>query len=188
MPDLYDEEQSRFLKGGIIMKNLMKLDPFRMIGRWDPFEDLRRMQREMDRVFDRFLGGEPLTVEGHGFWVPSIESYTKDGNLVYRCELPGIDPKDLDVSVTDREIVIKGERKESKDTKKENYLSREITYGAFERHFVLPESAKIDDLKAKFSNGILEITVPAPATAKARKVEIETGKQLEGETAVKKAA
>lgn len=169
------------------MKSLMKLDPFRVISRWDPFEDIRRMQREMDRVFDRFLGGEAMTVE-HGFWVPSIESYTKDGNLVYRCELPGIDPKDLDVSVTDREIVIKGERNESKEAKRENYLSREIAYGAFERHFALPEGAKIDDLKAKFSNGILEITVPAPAIAKARKVEIETTKQVEGKTTVKKAA
>lgn len=170
------------------MKNLMKLDPFRMISRWDPFEDLRRMQREMDRVFERFLGGETLPVEGHGFWVPSIESYTKDGSLVYRCELPGIDPKDLDVSVTEGEIVIKGERKESKEAKKENYLSREISYGAFERHFALPEGARIDEVKAKFSNGILEIVVPAPATTKARKVEIETTKQPEGETTVKKAA
>lgn len=170
------------------MKSLMKFDPFSMINRWDPFEDLRRMQREMDRVFDRFLGGETMIVEGHGFWVPSIESYTKDGNLIYRCELPGIDPKDLDVSVTEREIVIKGERKETKEAKKENYLSREIAYGTFERHFALPESARTDDVKAKFSNGILEITVPAPASAKARKVEIETTKQLEGETTVKKAA
>jgi len=170
------------------MKSLMKFDPFRMINRWDPFEDLRRMQREMDRVFDRFLGGETMNVEGHGFWVPSVESYTKDGSLVYRCELPGIDLKDLEVSVTDREVVIKGERKESKETKKENYLSREIAYGTFERHFALPEAARTEDVKAKFSNGILEIIMPAPATAKARKVEIETAKQHEGETPVKKAA
>lgn len=170
------------------MKSLMRMDPFRMISRWDPFADLRRMQREMDRLFDRFLGDETVSVKEGGFWMPSAESYTKDGTLVYRCELPGIEAKDLDVSVSEREIVIKGERKESKDTKKEDYLSREITYGSFERHFALPEGVKTDELKAKFSNGILEITVPAPSVTKARKVEIETGKLLEGETAVKKAA
>ncbi len=170
------------------MKSLMRIDPFKMIRRWDPFDDLRTMQREMDRLFDRFLGGEAVTVHSPGLWMPSIESYTKDGHIVYRCELPGVDPKDLEVSVTDREIIIKGERKASKDTKEENYLYREISYGSFERRFVLPEGARIDDLKAKFNNGILEITVPAPSAAKPRKVEIEAGKQVEGETAVKKAA
>jgi HSP20 family protein len=170
------------------MKSLMRPDPFRMIRRWDPFEDLRRMQREMDRLFDRFLGGEIVTVESPGLWMPAIESYTKDGQVVYRCELPGVEPKDLDVSVTDRELIIRGERKASKDAKDENYLYREISYGAFERRFTLPEGAKIDDLKAKFSNGILEVSVPAPAVSKARKVEIETAKQLEGGPEVKKAA
>ncbi len=170
------------------MKSLMRIDPFRMIRRWDPFDDFRVMQREMDRLFDRLLGGETGTVLQHGLWVPSIESYTKDGHLVYRCELPGIDPKDLEVSITGRELIIKGERKAAKDAKEENYLFREISYGAFERRFELPEGCKTDELKAKFVNGILEITVPAPAVEKGRKVEIETAKQIETEPAVKKAA
>jgi HSP20 family protein len=155
-----------------------------MISKWDPFEDLRRMQRDMDRLFDRFLGDETLT----GIWMPSIESYYKDGHLVFKAEIPGVDQKDLDVSVTDRELVIKGERKVSKDAKEENYIHREIAYGSFERRFTLPEGVKTDELKAKFSNGILEITVPAPAVPKARKVEIETRevKAIEGEA--KKAA
>mgnify|MGYP003428624069 CR=1 FL=1 len=75
-----------------------------------------------------------------------------------------------------------------KDAKEENYIHREIAYGSFERRFTLPEGVKTDELKAKFSNGILEITVPAPAVPKARKVEIETRevKAIEGEA--KKAA
>jgi HSP20 family protein len=170
------------------MKSLMRLDPFRMISKWDPFEDLRRMQRDMDRLFDRFLGDETMTVARPGIWMPSIESYYKDGHLVFKAEIPGVDQKDLDVSVTDRELVIKGERKVSKDAKEENYIHREIAYGSFERRFTLPEGVKTDELKAKFSNGILEITVPAPAVPKARKVEIETreAKAIEGEA--KKAA
>jgi len=171
------------------MKNLMRLDPFRTIGRWDPFEELRTMQREMDRVFDRFFGTE-VEGEGRALWMPSVESYTKDNKLVFKAELPGVDPKNLDVTITDRELVIKGERKAEKDTKEENYVYREINYGSFERRFVLPEGVKTDELKAKFSNGILEITVPAPTIGKARKIEIEAPKEEKKliETEAKKAA
>jgi HSP20 family protein len=174
------------------MKSLARwgLDPFRMMKKWDPSEELRTIQHEMDRLFDRFLGGE-VSGERTALWMPSVESYTKDGKLIFKAELPGVDPKDLDVSINDnRELVIKGERKAEKSAKEENYLYREIAYGQFERHFVLPEGVMTEDLRAKFSNGILEISVPAPTIAKARKVEIETAKEekkvIEGEA--KKAA
>ena len=171
------------------MKNLMRWDPFRTMRRWDPFEEIRSMQHDMDRLFDRFLG-RGSTDEGPAFWMPSVESYTKDNRLVFKTELPGVDPKDLDVSVTDRELVIRGERKAEKDTKEENYLYREINYGSFERRFLLPEGVKTEELKAKFANGILEITVPAPAIAKGRKIEIEAPKEEKKqiETEAKKAA
>ncbi len=157
------------------MKNLTRWDPFRAMSRWDPFDELRSMQREMDRLFDRFVAPESATERMH--WMPSVESYTKDNKLVFKAELPGVDPKDLDVSVTDRELVIKGERKAEKETKEENYLYHEINYGSFERHFELPEGVKTEDLKAKFTNGILEITVPVPAITRARKIEIEAPKE-----------
>jgi HSP20 family protein len=176
-------------KGGIIMKSLTRWDPFRMMRRWDPFEELRLMQHEMDRLFGRFLGGEALS-ERKTLWMPSVESYIKDNKLVFKAELPGVDPKNLDVSITDRDLIIKGERKAEKDTKEENYTYQEISYGSFERHFVLPEGVKTDELKAKFSNGLLEITVPAPAIAKARKIEVEAPKEEKKliETEAKKAA
>ena len=159
------------------MKSLTRWDPFRMMKHWDPIDELRSMQHEMDRLFDRFVGGE-VAGERTGLWMPSVESYTKDGQLIFKAELPGIDPKDLDVSINDnRELVIKGERKAEKSAKEENYLYREISYGHFERHFVLPEGVKTENLKAKFTNGILEIAVPAPTITKARKVEIETEKE-----------
>lgn len=169
------------------MKSLIRWDPFKIMGRWDPFDELRRMQREMDRLFERVLGSETLSGERIG-WLPAVESFTKDGELVFRVELPGVDPKDLDVRVTDRELIIKGERKAEKEAKEENYLYKEISYGAFERRFMLPEGVRTEDLKAKFINGILEITVPAPAIPKARKVEIETKETKQIEADVKKVA
>ena len=169
------------------MKSLMRLDPFRLMRKMDPFEELREMQLDMDRIFERFLGRDISVAERRSTaWMPRVENFTKDNNMVFRCELPGIDPKDLEVTVTDRGLTIKGERKTEKGTKEEDYLYREIAYGAFERHFELPEGVKTDQLKAKFLNGILEITVPAPAIAKARKIEIEAKPSEEKE--VKKIA
>jgi len=171
------------------MKSLIRWDPFHMMRRGDPFEELHSLQRDMDRLFDRFWGTEVHT-DRTMLLMPSVESYMKDNKLVFKAELPGVDPKDIDVSITDRELIIKGERKAEKGTKEENYVYQEIAYGSFERRFVLPEGVKTEELKAKFSNGILEITVPAPTIAKARKIEVEAPKEEKKliETEAKKAA
>ncbi len=172
------------------MKSLMRWDPFRMMRSFDPFDELRSMQKEMDRLFERFLGSETAREGETGLWMPTVESFTRDGRLVIRAELPGIEAKDLDVSVTEHELVIKGERKAEKDEKTKDYAYSEISYGSFVRRFPLPGGAKADELKADFTNGLLEITVPVPTAAKARKIEIGTrdvGK-IEAEPKVKKAA
>jgi HSP20 family protein len=172
------------------MKSLMRWDPFHLMGRGDPFDEFRSMQREMDRLFSRVLGVGISRGQTSDLLMPAVESYTKDGQLIFRTELPGVDPRDLDVSITDRELVIKGERKQEKDAKETDYAYREISYGSFERHFALPEGVKTEALKATFNNGILEVSVPAPANPTARKIEIETAKgsaQISNETA-KKAA
>ncbi len=135
-------------------------------------DELRTMQRDMDRLFGRFLGAERTgEVERFGLWMPSIESYTKEGKLFIKAELPGVDPKDLDVTITDRELVITGERKAEKDEKEKDYSYREISYGSFERRFLIPEGVKTDDLEATFINGILEVSLPVPEVPKARKLE-----------------
>src|SRR5512140_3797218 len=100
------------------MKSLIRLDPFRALRSWDPIDEIRTMQHDMDRLFNRFLG-VGRSGEHAGPWMPSVENYTKDGKIVFKVELPGVDAKDLDVSITERELVIKGERKEEKDAKEE---------------------------------------------------------------------
>jgi HSP20 family protein len=179
-------------RGGINMaRSLIRWDPFNVMRRRDPFSELRELQYDMDRLFDQFLGKEISSADlGHGAWMPSVETYKKGNDLVFRCELPGIDSKDVDVSYDENthQLVIKGARKTDKDIKEEDYLYKEFAYGCFERRFTLPEGVKTDQLKAKCNNGILEITVPAPAVSKAKKIEIETPKAVEGEVAMKKAA
>jgi HSP20 family protein len=174
------------------MKSLTRWDPFGIMGKWDPFDELKNLQHRMDGLFDRFLSGRAIEGGGDiGAWMPTIESFTKDGKLTVRAEVPGVEAKDLDVSVSERELVIKGERRTEKDEKEKEYAYREINYGSFERHLPLPVGAKTEDLKAKFSNGVLEIVVPVPELPKAKKVLIETKaeKQIEsGPSTVKKAA
>ena len=99
------------------MKSLIRLYPFRAMRRWDPFSELRDMQHDMDRLFDRFLGRDITDSEtGFGAWMPSVESYTKGNDLVFKCELPGVDPKDVDVTLDEhaRQLIIKGEREDGK--------------------------------------------------------------------------
>jgi HSP20 family protein len=174
------------------MKSLTRWDPFRLMRGWDPFNELREVQYELDKLFDRFGRDISGTDTSFGTWMPSVESYMKGNNLIFKCELPGVDPKEVDVTIDEnaRQLIIKGERKTEKDTKQEDYIHKELVYGTFERRFTLPEGVKTDQVKAKFANGILEISVPAPAiSAKAKKIEIETPKMIEGEKAdVKKAA
>ncbi len=157
---------------------------------WDPMREIRRMQFDMDRLFGMLIGSElPLTTMTFGEWTPAVESYRSGDGLVFKCQLPGIDPKDVDVTYDEStgQLVIKGERKAEKETKEEEYLLRELEYGTFERRFTLPEGVKTDQLKAKFDKGILEITVPAPVLPKAKKIQIEHV-PIEGEKAGKKAA
>lgn len=170
------------------MKSLIPWDPFRMMRSRDPFDELRSMQHEMDTLFNRFLGtGERMFSP----WHPAVESYVKEGKLILKAELPGVDPKELEVSVTEDELVIKGERKSEKDEKEKDYSYKEISYGSFERRFTLPTGAKLDDVKASFTNGVLEISIPVPELPKARKIEIEAKqdvKRIETKPEMKKAA
>jgi HSP20 family protein len=178
-------------KEGSNMKSLMRWDPFDVMMRWDPFEELKNMQHEMDRVFGRFLGRRPGSeLSETRVWTPTIESSIKEGKMTIKAELPGIEAKDLDLTISDRELVIKGERKSEKGAEEKDYTYTEISYGSFERHLLLPEGAKTESLKAKFSNGVLEIEVPVPSLPKVKKVPIETKdiKQIETEPKVKKAA
>jgi len=175
------------------MKSLVRWNPFGTLQRWDPLDELRGMQHEMDRLFDRLgMGRDVTAAETFNAWVPSVESYMKGSDLIVKCELPGIDPKAVEITLdeTARQLIIKGERKTEKDTKEEDYIHREMSYGSFERRFTLPEGVKADQVKAKFANGILEVSLPVPKIVpKAKKIEIETPKMIEGEKAdVKKAA
>jgi len=108
------------------------------------------------------------------------EVFSKDDKLVYRVALPGVDQKDIDLSVEDNVVTIKAERKEPHDVKEKDWHAKGFSYGRFEQSWTLPKGAKAADVSAELKNGVLEIHVPKEAPPIAKKVEI---KQLEASKA-----
>lgn len=128
------------------------------IMRWDPFGEILRMQREMDRIFSRFGLTESGAVQTT--WMPRINVRQTGDDLTVHVELAGVKPEDVDVEVTDGVLTIKGERKAEEEREGEGWLVRESSYGAFERSIVLPEGVDPASIKAELKDGILEVHVP----------------------------
>jgi HSP20 family protein len=134
--------------------------------------------RELDDLLGRFLGyaGGPVPYRAETepvTWWPAVESYAKDGDLHVRVALPGVDPKDVEVTVSDEYLVIRGERKGRTEEKDGGRHVREFAYGSFERTLALPEGIDPGKVQAKFANGMLDLTMPAPVAVVPKKVEIQ---------------
>ena len=97
----------------------------------------------------------------------------EDGTYVIQLALPGVDPKDVKVSVMDNVLTVKGERKADHDTAGKDYFVREVAYGAFQRDFTLPEGVNDAQVEAKYARGMLEVRVPAPQAATPRTIEVK---------------
>lgn len=114
----------------------------------------------------------PLASETAAEWVPAIDVSENENEYKVRAELPGLDKKDIDISLTDGILTIKGEKKEEKNTEKENYHFRETRFGSFTRSLRLPDDASVDNVDATFANGVLNITVPKTEASKPRKINV----------------
>ena len=139
---------------------------------WRPFGELGSLRREMDRLWDSFFGERPLARAWEREWAPSLDvSETKD-NFVVKAEVPGIDAKDIDISLTGDVLTIKGEKKQEKEEKEEDYHLVERSYGAFSRSIRLPAEVESTKIRASYKNGILRVTLPKSEKVKAKEVRI----------------
>jgi len=143
------------------------------ITRWEPFREMARMQDELNRLFDDRLWRRRGQEEelGAGF-LPPVDVYEDQESLVLTTELPGIEPKAVDVRVEDGVLTLRGERKMEKEDKKENYLRVERSYGSFTRSFTLPSTVDPDKVKAEFKNGLLRIAIPKREESKPRTIKV----------------
>ncbi|MFH5886329.1 Hsp20/alpha crystallin family protein [Halalkalibaculum sp. DA3122] len=138
-----------------------------------PIEELRR---EMDHLFDEMV---PFSwkrqAEGNGFdvWAPNTDMVEKEGEYIIRVDLPGIPREDVNISFKDNRLTISGERKREEKEEKENYMRQERYYGNFVRSFTLPNTVSEDDIKARYSDGVLTINVKKTEESKPKTVKIE---------------
>jgi HSP20 family protein len=138
-----------------------------------PFAMLQRFADEMDRFFEDFGGGRR-----GGFsraWVPDVEAFQRNNELVIRADLPGLKKDEVSVEVTDNAVVLHGERRQEHEEDREGLYRSERVYGSFYRAIPLPEGAMTDQAKANFRDGVLEITMPAPPQSRGRRLEIVEG-------------
>jgi HSP20 family protein len=147
------------------MNALVRRRLFRPEPRW-AVRDFGDLHRDIDSLFATvFGGGAPETASD---WTPHVESWTKDDTVHVRVDLPGIDPKAVDVSVEDDVLTRRGERKSEHD----DAAYHEVRYGRFERRLRVPEGTDPAAIKATYANGVLEITIPVPKP-ETRKLKID---------------
>jgi HSP20 family protein len=142
---------------------------------WRPFGELSSLRREMDRLWENFFGERLLTRMWEREWAPSLDVSESKDNFVVKAEVPGIDAKDIDISLTGDVLTIRGEKKQEKEEREEDYHLVETSYGSFSRSVRLPAEVESNKIKASYKNGILNITLPKSEKVKAKEVKIKVG-------------
>jgi HSP20 family protein len=150
------------------------------IVRWEPFRDLVSIQDRMNRIFDDAFrgtrtGGEDDWALG-GTWAPAVDIFEQDGSIVLKAELPGVDPKDVDVRVENNVLTLRGERKFESEVKREQYHRVERAYGSFSRSFTLPNVVDTEHIKAEYKDGVLRVNLPQKEEAKPKQISIAVTK------------
>ena len=143
-----------------------------------PFGMMRRFTDEMDRMFEDFgFPGMGRWNRGGGMerFSPQVDLFERDGKLVVRADLPGMNKEDVTVEVTEDAVIIDGERKYEHEENEQGIYRSERGYGRFHREIPLPDGVKTENATANFKNGVLEVALEAPQTAKNRKrIEIQS--------------
>lgn len=138
-----------------------------------PIDELRR---EMDHLFDEMV---PFSwfreKEGNGFdlWAPNTDMVETDNEYIITVDLPGIPKEEVNISFKDNRLTISGERKKEDTEEKENYMRRERYFGSFLRSFTLPNAVKEEDIKAKYNDGVLSVTIRKAEESKPKTVKVE---------------
>ena len=142
-----------------------------------PFSFMRRFGEDMDRLFEDFGFARGVIPQGFAQmaeWSPQVEVTERDGQLVVRADLPGLNKDDVQVELRDEAIIIRGQRKQEREEKREGYYRSERSYGSFYRQIPLPKGIDTEKATANFNNGVLEITMPvAQGEARGRQLQIQ---------------
>jgi HSP20 family protein len=143
--------------------------------RWDPFRDMTALQERMNKLFEdslvrtRAADNELL----NGAWSPPVDVYETDEKVVLRADLPGVELSDIDLRIEENTLILRGERKFSKEERQEDFLRIERSYGAFHRVFRLPGSVDQNQVRAMHKDGVLEVTLMKTEEKRPRQIRVE---------------
>jgi HSP20 family protein len=141
------------------------------LSRWEPLHDIMSLQNELSRLF----GTSSNVVSAQGSWMPSLDVYEAEDRFVINVDLPGVRPDDIDVTLDQNMLTVKGERRFEQKVDQDNYHRVERTYGAFHRTLSLPSQVDADGIQAEFRDGVLEVVVPKEEVARPRKIKVGEG-------------
>jgi HSP20 family protein len=148
--------------------------------RWEPFREIASLQSEMSRLMNSVLTGNGET--STRTWVPAVDVWETDKELVYAFDLPGIPEDKISIEFEDGALIVSAERERSQETEEENFYRFERRFGSFSRTVGLPQGVSEDSINADYKDGVLEVHVTKPEQPKPRRIEIGTGskKTIEG--------
>ncbi|WP_461829389.1 Hsp20/alpha crystallin family protein [Aquifex sp.] len=137
---------------------------------WRPFEEIERLRRDFDRILEEFL---PVRREAETtIFVPPVEVYETDKEVVVKADLPGVKKEDIEITVKENAVVIRAERKEEREEQTENVHRSERFYGVIERVIQLPVEVNPDEARAEYKDGVLEIRIPKAQVEKEKKIKL----------------
>lgn len=146
--------------------------------RWEPFRELAALQNDMGRLMSTFLGqGQVNGENGQRSWLPAVDVWETENELVYAFDLPGIPEDKISVEYDDGALTVSGERERSEEVTNDRFYRFERRFGSFSRTVGLPQGVGEDGIKAEYRNGVLEIHVQKPEAPKPRRIQIGSGEQ-----------
>jgi len=150
------------------------------VTRWDPSAEFSAMRNVMDRLFDQPFARLPFRSEDLGNSALSIDVVETGDTYVIKAAVPGVDPNDVEISVEEDVLTIRGEFTKQEESTEENYLRREIRSGSFQRQLRLPPTVEPEKAEASFENGLLKLSIPKKPEARARSIKITPQGVIEG--------
>jgi HSP20 family protein len=154
--------------------------------RWEPFREIAALQNDMGRLMSAFLGQGNGETTGRT-WVPAVDVWETENELVYAFDLPGIPEDKIAVEFDDGSLTVSGERERAEEVKGDGFYRYERRFGTFSRAVGLPQGVTEDDVKADYRDGVLEVKVRKPETPKPRRIQVGGGKDaaIEGKSTPK---
>jgi HSP20 family protein len=143
---------------------------------WRPFREVARLRSEMDRLWDDYFGpGRRALQPLEEAWLPAVDVAESPDKITVKAEIPGMEAKDIEISMVGDTLTIKGEKKAEREEKEENYHLVERSYGSFSRAMKLPATVEADKVEATYKNGVLTVILPKKEEVKPKAIEIKTG-------------